>query len=240
MRGTSSSTSSPVSAQFRVVPVRPEHGQGIHEVACLAHGFPLGSRACANADHIAQIIERFPEGQFVVVTDMPEGKERVIGMALAMRTKYLPSSRPLSWMEMVGGLNLAFHDPAGQWLYGVDKAVHPDFQGRGVATALYKAQFGLVERLGLSGMYAGGMLKGYGIYREQMSVREYAARVLHGEIFDPTVSVQIKRGFKPYGVIENYAWDPQAEHTGMLIVWERPVAPQPRSEGKGLELRARK
>lgn len=161
-------------------------------------------------------------------------------MALAMRTKYLPSSRPLSWMEMVGGLNLAFHDPEGQWLYGVDKAVHPDFQGRGVATALYKAQFGLTERLGLAGMYAGGMLKGYGGYREHMSAREYAAGVMHGEIFDPTVSMQMKRGFKPYAVIENYAWDPQAEHTGMLIVWDRPVALRPRGEGVESGLRARK
>lgn len=239
MRGTRSSNENPALAQYRVVQAVPEHGQSIHEVACLAHGFPIGSRACASADNISQILERFPGGQFVVVTDTLEG-ERVIGMALAMRTSYLPSACPLSWMEMVGDQNLARHNPKGQWLYGVDKAVHPDYQGRGVGSAFYKSQFALVERLGLAGMYAGGMLKGYAPYREHMSVREYAGRVIHGEIFDPTVSVQMKRGFKPYSVIENYAWDPQAEHTGMLIVWERPVKLKPLGEETGLELRARK
>ena len=34
----------------------------------------------------------------------------------------------------------------------------------------------------------------------------------------------MRRGFSPRGLIENYAWDAQADHTGMLIVWERPGA----------------
>lgn len=183
------------------------------------------------------MLRRFPEGQFVVVTDTPEG-ERVVGLALAMRTDYPPSARPLSWMEMVGDLNLTRHDPAGRWLYGVEKAVHPAFQGRGVASALYKAQFALAEQLGLAGMYAGGMLKGYAGYRERLSVREYAGKVMRGEVFDPTVSVQMKRGFQPRTIIENYAWDQQADHTGMLIVWERPPARRPRP-AKGARLEAR-
>ena len=47
---------------------------------------------------------------------------------------------------------------------------------------------------------------------------------MRGEVFDPTVSMQMRRGFSPRSVIENYAWDAQADHTGMLIVWERPGA----------------
>ena len=73
-------------------------------------------------------------------------------------------------------------------------------------------------------MYAGGMLKGYERFRDRLSVREYAAKVMRGEVFDPTVSMQMRRGFSPRSVIENYAWDAQADHTGMLIVWERPGA----------------
>lgn len=208
----------PRQLTYHVVQARPEHGAGIHEVICRANGFPIGTRGCASEAEVAQMLRRFPEGQFVVVTDTPGG-ERVIGVALAMRTDYPPSARPLSWSAMIGDLTLPNHDPEGRWLYGVDKAVHPEFQGRGVASALYKAQFALVEALGLEGMYAGGMLKGYGRYRDVMSVREYAAKVIAGEIFDPTVSVQMKRGFKPCGVIEDYAWDSDADHAGMLIVW---------------------
>ncbi len=221
-------------AEYRVKQVGPEHGRSIHEVVCYANKFPVGTKGCINQDNITEMVRRFPAGQFVVVTDTPEG-EKVIGLALAMRTDYAPSARPLGWLEMIGDLNLAKHDPEGEWLYGVEKAVHPEYQGRGVASALYKAQFALAERLGLKGMYAGGMLKGYESYRERLSVREYAGKVMRGEVFDPTVSVQMRRGFEPRTVIENYAWDSQADHTGMLIVWERPETVRP-GPAHGLEL----
>ncbi len=207
-------------AEYRVESVRPEHGQSIHEIVCYANKFPVGTKGCISAHNIAEMVQRFPEGQFVVVNDAPESE--VIGLALSMRTDYTPSARPLGWLEMIGDLGLSKHDSEGAWLYGVEKAVHPDYQGRGVASALYKAQFALAERLRLKGMYAGGMLKGYEGYRERLSVREYAGKVMRGEIFDPTVSMQMRRGFEPRTVIENYAWDRQADHTGMLIVWERP------------------
>ena len=213
-------------AEYRVERVRPEHGQSIHEVVCFANKFPVGTKGCINKANIEEMVRRFPEGQFVVVTGTPEG-EKVIGLALSMRTNYSPSARPLGWLEMIGDLGLSRHVPEGAWLYGVEKAVHPDYQGRGVASALYKAQFALAERLGLKGMYAGGMLKGYENYRERLSVREYAGKVMRGEVFDPTVSVQMRRGFEPRTVIENYAWDRQADHTGMLIVWERPETVRP-------------
>lgn len=214
---------SPLSAaaQFRVVRAGPEHGPGIHEVVCYANKFPVGTKGCISAANVAEMVRRFPEGQLVVVT--PDDG-RVVGLALSMRTDYPPSARPLGWLKMLGDLDLKNHEPNGRWLYGVEKAVHPDFQGRGVASALYKAQFALAETLGLAGMYAGGMLKGYERFRDRLSVREYAARVMRGELFDPTVSVQMRRGFSPRSVIENYAWDAQADHTGMLIVWERPGA----------------
>lgn len=226
--------SSRAEAEYRVESVKPEHGQSIHEIVCCANKFPIGTKGCINKDNIEEMVRRFPEGQFVVVTDTSEG-EKVIGLALAMRTGYAPSARPLGWLEMIGDLGLAKHDPEGAWLYGVEKAVHPDYQGRGVASALYKAQFALAERLGLKGMYAGGMLKGYESYRERLSVREYAGKVMRGEVFDPTVSMQMRRGFEPRTVIENYAWDRQADHTGMLIVWERPEVTRPEL-AHGLEL----
>lgn len=224
-----------VTAQYRVVPVRPEHGHSIHEVVCYANKFPLGTKGCINAHNIAEMVRRFPEGQFVVMTDTPKG-EKVIGLALTMRTDYPPSARPLGWLEMIGDLGLAKHDPEGAWLYGVEKAVHPEYQGRGVASALYKAQFALAESLNLKGMYAGGMLKGYERYRERLSVREYAGKVMRGEVFDPTVSMQMRRGFKPCTIIENYAWDKQADHTGMLIVWKRPETVHAKSSPSSLEL----
>ncbi len=101
-------------------------------------------------------------------------------------------------------------------------ATHPDFQRRGIGTALYIARFTLTKRLNLRGWYAGGMLMGYHRYRKHMSLHEYAEKVAQREIIDPTVTMQMNRGFKPLGLIENYADVPQADNGAMLIVWENP------------------
>lgn len=228
MRGKSSVA---INLSYRIVNSRLEHGDGVHEVVCVANDFSVGTQGCIGSKELAEQLKRFPEGQFVAVVKSG-GAEKVIGVAAAMRTDYPPSARPLSWREMIGDLGLANHAPKGAWLYGVEKAVHPEYQGMGVGSALYKAQFALAKKLGLKGIYAGGMLKGFKNYKHEMSLREYAGKVMRGELFDPTVSVQMRKGFMPRTLIENYSWDHEAEHAGMLIVWENSVrlerpAPRP-------------
>lgn len=210
---------------WRIVQPEPRHGPGVYETICHANGLePYGEapvQGVFGLEGWPGLLHRFGAGQFVAVADIA-GAERVIGVALALRTSYPPSARPKIWREVIGDLSLANHDANGRWLYGAEKAVHPDFQGRGVGTALYRVQFKLARQLDLRGIYAGGMLKGYKHHKGKMSVREYAGKVMRGELFDPTVSVQMKRGFKPRSLIENYAWDHEAAHTGLLIVWEPP------------------
>ena len=208
-----------VSLSYRIINPSQEHGAGVHEVVCLANDFPVGTQGCIGTPELTEQIKRFPAGQFIAVTTVA-GQEKVIGVAAAMRTDYPPSARPLNWREMIGTMGLVNHAPEGKWLYGVEKAVHPDYQGMGVGSALYKAQFALAKKLNLKGIYAGGMLKGFKNFKHEMSLREYAGKVMRGELFDPTVSVQMRKGFAPRTLIENYSWDHEAEHAGMLIVWE--------------------
>lgn len=228
MRGKRSRKSkSEKRINYRIVPAAPCHGRGVYEAICLANDFDPNEHITGvfGLDTWADTLAACPGGQFVAVTER-DGDEKVVGLAVSMRTNYAPFAKPLSWRDMIGDLSLRNNDAKGAWLYGVEKAVHPEFQGRGIGSALYKAQFGLVKRLGLRGMYAGGMLKGYKHHRGEMSVREYARRVMRGELFDPTVSVQMRKGFKPLTIIENYAWDHEAAHAGMLIVYEAPKAPR--------------
>ncbi len=219
----SSEETSSRKLNYRIIEAKPEHGRGVYEVICLANLYNPDN-FISGVFGLAEwrlLLERFSKGQLIAVADI-DGQEKVVGVALSLRTSYDPTEKPLPWEKVIGDLTLANHDPEGCWLYGVEKAVHPDFQGTGIGSALYKAQFDLVKRLGLCGIYAGGMLKGYQRHKREMSVREYATKVMRGDLFDPTVSVQMRRGFKPVGMIENYAWDAQASHTGMLIVWEAP------------------
>jgi hypothetical protein len=66
------------------------------------------------------------------------------------------------------------------------------------------------------------MLLGYYRYRHAMTIEEYAQQVAHGELTDPTVSVQMKRGFQPRGIIRDYCEEPDSDNTAMLLVWENP------------------
>lgn len=210
----------PASADVRIVPAKPEHGPGVYRVICLANGFDP-QKAISGVFGLGDwqtALARFPDGQFVALNADGE----VLGVALALRTSYAPKRPPKSWREMIGDLSLSKHEPKGRWLYGTEKAVLPSHQGRGIGRLLYEAQFELAKRLNLRGIYAGGMLKGYRAHKDHMSLREYASKVIKGDLFDPTISVQIRRGFKPRSLIENYVWDHQCEHTGLLIVWENP------------------
>lgn len=207
------------STTTRILHAREEHSESIHQIIRLAYGLEAEDECpdCMTPDNISALIGRFPQGQFVAL----EG-EKVVGFALTMRTNNSPYDTPLTWWQQVGDRNITNHEPVGSWLYGVEFAVHPDYQRRGIGTALYKARFMLVKALQLRGFYAGGMLSGYPRYKTQLSLQEYAQKVINGEIKDPTVSMQMHQGFRPYGLIENYAGAATVCDNAMLIVWTNP------------------
>lgn len=223
-------TSDEASSPYRIVATRPRHAAGVERVVRRAHGVGPGEAcpSCFTAAAVREQIRRFPEGQFVAVSG---DTEEVIGAATLMRTAHPPSSEPKPWLAMIGDLGLVNHEPDGAWLYGVEMVVDPRHQGRGVGSALYWRRLALVGTLGVAGMYAGGLLKGYHRYRTRLSPREYAERVRRGEIDDPTVTMQINRGFRAGAIIENYDEDERSDDCAILIVWE--------ADGQRRRIRAR-
>lgn len=209
---------------FRIVRTADRHASSVARVIRRAHEVADDELclSCPTPAMVRRQIRRFPEGQFVAVRGEGD-EERVLGVAMLMRTDRPPSAKPKPWLRMIGGMGLRNHVASGRWLYGVEMAVDPDAQGQGVGSALYRRRLELVRELGLEGMYAGGMLKGYRRFRNRMTPREYADRVRSGEIEDPTVTMQLRRGFRAAGVIEDYEDDDEAGNCAMLIVWR----PQP-------------
>src|SRR6201990_986256 len=88
----------------------------------------------------------FPEGQFVLLDG-----ERIIGATTTMRTTAGEGMRPHSFLEIGGAGWMSNHRPEGEWLYGLDMGIHPDYRGRGLSRHLYRARQELVIRLGLEG-----------------------------------------------------------------------------------------
>ncbi len=117
-------------------------------------------------------------------------------------------------------MRLSAHEDAGDWLYGVEMAVRPMYRRRGIGTAMYEARKRLVASLNLRGWYFVGMLMGYRDHSDTLSALEYGERVIAGELTDPTVTMQMNRGFRPIRVIRDYVEEEAAGNAGVLLVWE--------------------
>ncbi len=202
---------------FLVVNSKPEMVSQLEAVqrAC----FPtLAEEEIITAAHYAAHIQRFPEGQFVVLNEAG----RVVACSTDFRTRVDFDHFQHRYFEAVDRNWLGRHDPEGDWLYGADIGVLPQYRRKGIAFLLYEARRNLIRRLNLKGHVAGGLLRGFPEYKEKMSPEEYVARVTSGELFDPTLSVQLKAGFKVHGVIHNYVDDPSCDGKAAFIVWRNP------------------
>jgi len=168
--------------------------------------------------HFESHLRLFPEGQHLALSG-----DRVIGMSATFRIDLDLNHPDHAFNEIMGEGYFTTHDPVGTWLYGADLSVHPEFRRRGLASKLYQARKELIQRLGLRGMVAGGMIPGYRHHRDQLPVEEYVARVARGELTDPTLTAQLHNGFQVRGVLHNYLHDELLGDDAALIVWENPL-----------------
>ena len=217
--------------RVRVVQAAPEHAEALEELQRTV--FPnLADHELMKAEHFRMHQDVFPEGEFVALAaDAPDGTplaaERVVGLGSGFLVQFDLEHPDHSFSEMIAGGTYANHDPAGQWYYGADISVHPDYRGKGIGTELYRARQDLCRRLGLRGIVAGGALPGYAAHSRSMSVQEYVSNVAAGELRDPTLSFQLSIGFEALGVIEGYMTDPATNDAASFIVWFNPDRDRP-------------
>ena len=202
---------------FRVVNSAPEMVEDLEVIQRTS--FPtLSESEIITAAHYTAHIRRFPEGQFAVLTSAG----RVVGCSTDFRTNFDLDHIEHRYIDAVDHNWLGNHDRAGDWLYGADIGVLPEYRGRGIARLLYAARHDLVRRLGLKGHIAGSMLRGYGRWKDQMTVDRYVAGVIAGRLVDPALTVHLKCGFRVHGIIQDYVTDSSCDHKAALIVWDNP------------------
>lgn len=175
---------------------------------------------------LAAHLEVFPEGQFVA-EDVTRGV--VVGMAASLRIRWDDYNVHQSWREFTENGTFANHDPEGRTLYGAEVMVDPTLQRSGVGSKLYAARRELVERLGLLRIRAGARLRGYGKVAHRMSAEDYVVRVIRGEMKGPTLSFQLKHGFRVIAVVSDYLkQDPESLGYAAVIEWinEQVVDPE--------------
>src|SRR5580704_7664032 len=165
--------------------------------------------------HYLKHMELFDDGQFVALDE-----DRVIGATATLRLDFDFDHVDHTFGEIIQGGWLTSHQPNGAWLYGADISVHPEYRGRGIATALYAARQEVVWRLGLKGQVTAGMIPGYSAVKATMTAEEYYAGVIAGRIKDSTLSMQMNVGFETRGLLANYLNDPVCDNYSVLLVLE--------------------
>jgi GNAT superfamily N-acetyltransferase len=178
--------------------------------------FPMANRDdLLSADDIRAYAAVFPEGYFVAIVD-----GRPVGQGAGIYLDFDFANPQHTIAGITGEHQCANHDPQGDWYYGTDISVHPDYRGQGIGHRLYQARKDLVRRDGKRGIIAGASLPGYYHHKGSMSARDYVDRVVAGELGDPTLSFQLSNGFEVRGMLERYLDDEADDGWAALIVWE--------------------
>ena len=189
--------------------MQPEHAERLEALQRIV--FPaLAEDELIKSVHYLRHLQIFPEGQFVIT----DGNE-VIGMTSTMRSAFNDNHH--TFKETIAGGWLTNHNPCGDWLYGLDLGIHPNYRGKGLARSLYKARHMLVQSLQLKGQFTVGMMNGYGVVAETISAQQYFEELKLGNRTDPTLTPQMKIGFEPICLIPNYLNDPTCGGYGVLI-----------------------
>lgn len=206
-------------ADIQVVTIQPAHFVALEELQRICYP-TLGSHELMRAEHFAGQHRLFADGQFVALLG-----DRVVGQGSGFLIDFDFDHPQHTFKEICAGFYFTNHNPAGEWYYGADISVHPEMRGRGIGRMLYQARQKLVMQLKRGGIVAGGLIPGYAHYKGRMSVADYVDQVVAGAISDPTLTFQLRNGFRVCGLLENYIEDSASDNWSTLIVWENPARP---------------
>ena len=159
----------------------------------------------------------FPEGFFLCLDG-----DKLVGQAGGIFLDFDFDHPQHTIVEITGENQCGNHDPDGDWYYGTDIAVSPDYRRRGIGRKFYELRKNLAVAHNKRGIIAGGHMPDFVNHKADMSAAEYVDRVASGELYDATLTFQLENGFEIRGVLENYIEDEATDGWSALIVWENP------------------
>ncbi len=164
-------------------------------------------------EQFRSMITRFPEGSSVSRTRAGWWT----GLSLS---RLFPLRRLASYNEVVGDGTLKNHDPEGDFLYGIDIFVSPDYREKRLGRRLYDARKELCETLNLKGIIIGGRIPGYAEWADKKTPQQYLRMVNNREISDPVLTFQVSNDFHYKKMVENY-WpeDYSSKGYGVIMEW---------------------
>jgi len=168
-------------------------------------------------------INNFPDGQFVA-----EYGGQVVGHCATFIISGDIALKPHTWDEITADGYASRHDPDGDYLYGMEVAVDPNFRRLRIGQRLYRARKSLCEEYGLKGIVFGGRMPGYQRRRKSYpDPDDYIAAVKSREIRDSTINFHLANGFEPIGYLSAYdVTDVASGGHATHMVWKNPRVPE--------------
>ncbi|MCP5313439.1 MAG: GNAT family N-acetyltransferase [Chromatiaceae bacterium] len=173
-------------------------------------------------------INNFPDGQFVAVVN-----EDVVGHCATFRIRQEIGLKAHNWAEITGNGYASRHDPQGDWLYGMEVCVDPDYRGYRIGQRLYNERKALCQSLGLKGIVFAGRLPSWSRRAKRFAtIEDYVEQVKQKKQRDPVLSFQMRNGFEVIGILRDYLpADRESLGFGMHMVWRNPKVRQDEASG---------
>lgn len=166
-------------------------------------------------EQINTLLRLFPEGQICI-----EDHGRPVAFALSIIIDFSLFGEQHSYEQIIRGGTFKSHDPEGDYLYGIEIFVDPDFQGMRMGRRLYDARKELAKNLNLKGILIGGRIPGYHKYARQLTPEEYILKVQNKEIHDSVLTFQVSNNFQVRNLLDDY-WpaDHHSRGNAVLLEW---------------------
>lgn len=182
----------------------------------MIESYPNMPEAFWKEKHIKTLTTKFPDGQVVIKVN-----GEFAGCALSIIVNYEQFDNKHTYKEITGDYTFSTHNPNGDILYGIDIFIRPDFRGLRLGRRLYDYRKELCERLNLKGIVLGGRIPNYHKYSNQISPKEYIAKVRTKEIHDPVLDFQMSNDFHPAKVLQGYLeGDKESKEFAVLLEWD--------------------
>jgi predicted amidohydrolase/ribosomal protein S18 acetylase RimI-like enzyme len=182
-------------------------------------------------------INKFAEGQFVAEsheTRDENGRGRIIGFCSSFLIGGDIALKPHTWTWITGGGYATRHDPNGDYLYGMEVCVDPEFRGLRIGQRMYDERKKLAQSWALKGIIYGGRLPTLtDALSRYDSIEDYVEQIKAGREKDPVLTFQLRNDFKVIGLLPDY-WpeDRQSMGYGVHLLWRNPQAPDEVEEAR--------
>jgi hypothetical protein len=162
-------------------------------------------------NHFANHVKVFTEGQIVVEKD-----GLIVASASSFRCNF--PEHDSTFLEETDNLWITnVQIPNGEWMYGIDMGVLPEYRGLGLSKEMYKARNEVCAALGLTGQIIAGMTIGYSNVKDQMTIEDYCKSVMNDALIDPTITPQRSAGFRWIRPLYKYINDAESGFASILM-----------------------